>query len=361
MSRGPYGELLSKAWQDHRAARKPDAPTVISTFAGAGGSSLGYSMAGYRELLAVEFDKHAVQTLRQNFTRVPLWANDIAWLSVEKALEISGLEPGELDVLDGSPPCQGFSPSGNRRSDDPRNQLFREYVRLAEGLRPKVLVMENVSGMIHGPMKPIFAEIIEAMEGAGYTVEARLLNSTYFYVPQNRVRLIFIGVRNDLGIAPSHPIPRSRKITVREALIGVEAKTLRRVTPSAGLVWDQIMPGQYGDKAFIGEGRKFFNLVKVDPAKPAPTICKNVGGVGGLWHWSIRRRLSVEELKRLSSFPDQFVMEGTYTKQVERLGNSVPPLMMYAIADHVRREILAQTKGPRQCPDPHAPTSRRTD
>src|SRR5690606_12471769 len=103
-----------------------DAPTVMSTFAGAGGSSLGYSMAGFRELLAVEWDDHAVDTFRRNFPDVPVYHGDIAQLTAEAILEQTGLAPGELDVFDGSPPCQGFSMAGLRQLDDQRNQLFRE-------------------------------------------------------------------------------------------------------------------------------------------------------------------------------------------------------------------------------------------
>jgi DNA (cytosine-5)-methyltransferase 1 len=123
-----YPAFLEACWQEHLKPKAEDAPTVISLFAGCGGSSLGYSMAGYRELLAVEWDDHAVETLKLNFPDVPVWHGDIAKFSVEECLRITGLQPGELDVLDGSPPCQGFSTAGKRKMDDGRNQLFREYV-----------------------------------------------------------------------------------------------------------------------------------------------------------------------------------------------------------------------------------------
>lgn len=145
-----YPAHLDACWQEHLAPRAADAPTVVSLFAGCGGSSLGYSMAGFREPLAVEWDEYAVETFRANFPDVPVWQGDIAELSVEECLRLTGLQPGELDVLDGSPPCQGFSTAGRRKMDDGRNQLFQEYVRLLRGLRPKVLVMENVSGMVKG-------------------------------------------------------------------------------------------------------------------------------------------------------------------------------------------------------------------
>ena len=145
-----YLTILESAWQDHLKERAPDAPTVISTFACGGGSSLGYSMAGFRELLANEWDDNAVQTFKLNFPDVPVIQGDIAKLTVEEVLNIIGLKPGELDVFDGSPPCQGFSTAGKRVMDDPRNGLYKEYVRLLRGLQPKVFVMENVSGMVKG-------------------------------------------------------------------------------------------------------------------------------------------------------------------------------------------------------------------
>jgi DNA (cytosine-5)-methyltransferase 1 len=155
-------------------------------------------MAGYRELLAVEWDDHAVETFKLNFPDVPVCHGDIAKLSVEECLKITGLQPGELAVLDGSPPCQGFSTAGKRKMDDGRNQLFREYVRLLRGLKPKIFVMENVSGMVKGKMKLIFAEIMRELKASGYHVSARLMNAMYFGVPQSRERMIFIGVRDDL-------------------------------------------------------------------------------------------------------------------------------------------------------------------
>jgi len=193
-----YRAHLEACWREHLAPRDPNAPTVVSLFAGCGGSSLGYSMAGFRELLAVEWDDHAVQTFKLNFQDVPVWHGDIADLSVEECLRITGLQPGELDVLDGSPPCQGFSTAGKRKIDDGRNQLFQEYVRLLRGLEPKILVMENVSGMVKGKMKLIFADIMRELKASGYHVSARLINAMYFGVRQSRERIIFVGVREDL-------------------------------------------------------------------------------------------------------------------------------------------------------------------
>ena len=109
-----YPALLNEAWAQAHAHREANAPTVISTFAGCGGSSLGYHMAGFRELLAVEWEQNAADTFRLNFPHVPLYHGDIAKLSVDECLRLANIAPGELDVFDGSPPCQGFSTAGKR-------------------------------------------------------------------------------------------------------------------------------------------------------------------------------------------------------------------------------------------------------
>lgn len=106
------------------AALSGDQPTVISLFAGCGGSSLGYQLAGFKELLAVEWDNNAVETFKLNFLDVPVYHGDIGKLTSEKCMELAGVKPYALDVLDGSPPCQGFSIAGKRKFDDPRNSLF---------------------------------------------------------------------------------------------------------------------------------------------------------------------------------------------------------------------------------------------
>src|SRR5690606_28397395 len=107
---------------------------------------------------------HAVESFKLNFPEVPVYHGDIAALSVDEVLNRTGLVPGRLDVFDGSPPCQGFSSAGKRKLGDERNQLFRQYVRLLDGLRPRVFLMENVSGMVKGHMKLIFAEVMQALK-----------------------------------------------------------------------------------------------------------------------------------------------------------------------------------------------------
>lgn len=204
---------------------------AISFFAGTGGSSTGYRMAGYRMLYANEFVDAARACYAANaaeYTYVD--GRDIRTVTPEDVLEKIKLKVGELDVLDGSPPCSAFSTAGIREkgwgkaknySDDKQqvvDDLFFEYARMVRGIRPKVFVAENVSGLIKGKAKGYFIEIITALKKDGYNVQAGLLDAQWLGVPQARQRVIFIGVREDLGKAPAFPKPFQYNYSVREAL-----------------------------------------------------------------------------------------------------------------------------------------------
>jgi DNA (cytosine-5)-methyltransferase 1 len=364
--------------------KNPPDFTVVSTFAGGGGSSTGYVWAGGKVLLAVEWDDNAVATYKLNYPQTDVYHGDIAQLSVDEVLRRTGLQPGELDIFDGSPPCQGFSTAGKRMLDDERNQLFREYVRLLRGLRPKVMVMENVSGMVKGKMKLLFAEILRELKVSGYRVSARLLNAKYLGVPQSRERMIFIGVRDDLGIEPSHPKPQTRPISVKEAIpyavnvatnssmvsrwIAAQSNVPPTITKTVGndkggmieveiteelLLQDNRLTRLYDDVPVGGSaqdvpswGKGFSNMRKPDPNKPMFTIPKHVTnrGAASVCHPTEKRLLSIPELKRLGSYPDCYQFTGKHTEQWARIGNSVPPRMMQYVAEHIRDEILAKTR-----------------
>lgn len=335
-----YIPFLESCWQEHLAEKDTDAPTVVSTFAGCGGSSLGYSMAGFRELLAVEWDDNAVETFKLNFPEIPVYHGDIAKCSVEWVLKETGLKVGELDVLDGSPPCQGFSTAGKRQLADSRNQLFMEFVRLLRGLKPKVFVMENVSGMVKGKMKIVFAEILRELKASDYKVSARLLNAMYFNVPQSRQRLIFIGVRDDLGIEPSHPTAESEPITVKEAWVNVECQ---EPPPLSNFILPYVGKMKQGQSMKdAGYKKGGFQTKRLYEDKPSPTLTKIIGGVGfgTNIHPHYDRVLSIPETKRCGSFPDEFIFIGEYKIKRARIGNSVPPLLMRSIAKHIKNRIL---------------------
>lgn len=335
-----YKDTLDAAWAAHLEPRTADAPTVVSTFAGCGGSSLGYSMAGYRELLAVEWDDHAAVTFRRNFPDVPLFHGDIAAYDPASL----GLAPGELDVFDGSPPCQGFSTAGRRQVDDPRNQLFREYVRLLTYWQPRVLVMENVAGMVKGKMRLLFTEILHELKGAGYHVSAKLLNAALLGVPQSRPRLVFVGVRTDLALPPAHPQPVAPRRSVRDAFTDLEQTGVsRRLEPRVQILAPLLKPGVNGSKYLTSRGKKgnFHGVHRLRWNYPAQTIICYGALKGSILHPDKNRCITTGEMARLQSFPDSFDWgQSTYGQIGYRIGNSVPPLMMRAVAQTIRDRIL---------------------
>lgn len=299
---------------------------VISTFSGCGGSSLGYKMAGFKVLWANEFIPMAAEVYKLNHPDTILDQRDIREIQPQEILDVIGLKSGELDLLDGSPPCASFSTAGSREkswgkikkySDTKQrvDDLFFEFIRILDGLQPKVFVAENVKGLTIGKAKGYFKQIYQAMEQAGYNVSCRVLDAQYLGVPQHRERAIFIGVRNDLGIKPSHPKPQ-KMMTTFDVLPKIQ-------------------------KQIIGNNK--FKPIWGSIKKPHPTILQGGahGGSGKCIDENGKERVfTITELKRICSFPDDFKLIGTYAQKWERLGRAVPPLMMKAIAEHIRDNIL---------------------
>lgn len=331
---------------------------VVSTFSGAGGSCLGYRMAGYRVLWANEFIPAAQETYKLNHPNSILDTRDIRTIQPEEILAAIGLKQGDIDILDGSPPCASFSTAGKReqgwgkvkdysdtkqRTDD----LFFEYARLLKGLQPKVFVAENVSGLVKGTAKGYFKLVLEALKDCGYNVKAKVLDAQWLGVPQMRQRLIFIGVRNDLGIEPTHPKPFDYRYSVREAFNG---ETVAPVEPETwykhyaiGRSWDQCGYGK--------DHPKYINMKRPAFERPCNTITQTTGARidGGISahvvsHPTERRAFSTAELKRICAFPDDYQLTGTYAQQWERLGRAVPPVMMMHIAKTIEQEILCKIK-----------------
>lgn len=241
---------------------------AVSTFSGCGGSSLGYRMAGFRVLWANEFVEAARASYAAN--KAPytvLDGRDIRELTPGDVLGAIGRAPGELDLLDGSPPCASFSTAGKRekhwgksksysdraqRTDD----LFFEFARLLRGIRPKTFVAENVSGLVKGTAKGYFLEILAELKSCGYRVEARLLDAQWLGVPQARQRLIFVGVRSGFGLAPAFPKPLPYRYSVRDALpwigrciVGNEA--FKPVWGSADVPSPTIVTGPHGGSGMV--------------------------------------------------------------------------------------------------------------
>lgn len=355
-SRNNYCSELSKAWHDAKAIRQNSAPTVVSLFAGCGGSSTGYQMAGYRELLAVEWVKKWAAVIQYNYPEVPVYIGDIKELTDQQALDLAGIKQGELDVLDGSPPCQGFSLSGKRKAGDPRSALFKEYIRLLKAFRPKALLMENVSGLVKGKMKIVFSEIMTELNNAGYQVEAQIINAKYHGVPQSRQRLIIIGTRNDLSLEPSHPKPQQSPISAETALENVDNDPaeidwlIKQFKISSygeyDILWKTTKTGNGADIAYKRRTGKnaFYNQKILDPKLPAPTLTSMAfSNTSTAWHRKEPRSISSSELKRLGSFPDEFKypdvgkINHKHLLAVNTIGNSVPPMLARSLALHIKK------------------------
>jgi len=353
---------------------------AISTFSGCGGSSLGYKMAGFRVLWASEFIPAAQETYRANHPKTILDTRDIRQVKAEEILAAIGMKPGELDLLDGSPPCASFSTAGAReagwgkvkkysdttqRTDD----LFFEFVRLVKGIQPKVFVAENVSGLVKGTAKGYFLEILAALKASGYKVSCRVLDAKWLGVPQSRQRTIFIGVRNDLNANPVHPSPLPYLYTVRDALPWI-TKVVHDTSGAfgAGDITDRPSPAitvgvnSLNSRHFKVEAEcdisryaifKELETMKAGDAFKAfprwslssmekPNPCVTVQEGGHMIHPTEKRKFTIAELRRICAFPDDFILLGTYAQQWERLGRAVPPVMMSHVAATIRDRILSK-------------------
>jgi DNA (cytosine-5)-methyltransferase 1 len=251
---------VSQATSTSSEEAAPDAdssrPIAVDLFAGAGGFSLGLEQAGFDVMAAVEYDPVHAATHKFNFPNTAILCADVAKLDAKKlrtvigrGLQAHGRDPsswdGEVDLVVGGPPCQGFSLIGKRLVDDVRNKLVFHFVRLVVALRPRYFVMENVPGMATGGHASILHELIKEFERAGYRFPSedkyRVLNAADFGVPQERYRLFLIGARKDLSVveppdAAVRPVPK-RPPARSEEVVSAECKSLLADGPT---VWDAI-------------------------------------------------------------------------------------------------------------------------
>lgn len=355
---------------------------VISTFAGGGGSSTGYRLAGGDILAINEFVEEARNTYRDNYPTTPIVPDDIKELTGQNFLDLTGLKKGELDILDGSPPCSAFSVAGKlshssegKHSDgwgqtktysdgkvvENIEDLFFEFLRVANDIQPKVIIAENVKGLTVGEAKEYYNRILNEFENIGYEVVSEVMDARYYGVSQTRTRVIFIAVRNDVAeevglnfLTMSHlfPDPSREVIPLKDALVNLEydSDEVKELTEKfeRTAYWKQTgsqMP-TYPDKVLSGmdyhpKGHHF-NLKRVSLEVPAPTLTAMGNGntTAGAFHWAEPRKLTLGELKRIMSLPDDFKLTGKWNQKAERIGRMVPPLMMKSVAESVYENVL---------------------
>jgi DNA (cytosine-5)-methyltransferase 1 len=363
---------------------------VVSLFAGGGGSSTGYRLAGGNVLAINEFIPLAQDTYQANYPNTHIFKQDIRQLTGDDILSKIGLQKGELDILDGSPPCSSFSIAGKKEkmwgevkkysdSEQRTDDLFFEFARILNDVQPKVFVCENVAGLVSGESKKLLGDdqfsmfggeentIYHSLVNCGYNVRYKVLNAKNFCVPQNRERTIFIGVRNDISKKITFPTPTNEIITLGEALNTVECIEMNRkafgeneprrvnknnvcfTVTSDGLgATRRYKVVRHGINPPQKDRANGIDKLFTDSSKSvSPTILANYKGLSnGLVevefddNETTLRKLSIPELKILSSFPNDYILTGSYSKQWERIGRAVPPLMMKAIAEHVYNTIL---------------------
>lgn len=366
--------------------------TVVDLFCGAGGLSHGFMQAGFDVLFGTDIDPTFGKTFACSHPGAKFSAKPIQALTVDEVLSEAGLEPGELDVLVGGPPCQGYSVYNHGRgAQDPRAGLFREYLRIVRGLQPKWLVMENVTGLTSISGGHLIESIVSEIRASGYeNVAYRILKAEEYGVPQERRRIVFLA--NRLGLPVEFPLKthdgdRSPYTTIWDAigdlppvntknehLFGATyasapqnpyAAAMRRNSvvaanhygPGLGKVnLERIrhipQGGSWRDVPFdllpagMKKAKRSDHTKRYGRPRPTDLSCTILTKCDIHWgayvHPFQNRPFTVREAARLQSFPDDFEFYGSMTEQFVQVGNAVPPLMAKSIAEAILRSSLVK-------------------
>lgn len=322
---------------------------LISLFSGAGGLDLGFHNAGFRTVAANEYDKKICPTFRANFPDVNLIEGDIRNISSDRF-------PDNIVGIIGGPPCQSWSEAGTLKGiEDARGQLFYEYIRILRDKKPLFFVAENVSGMLAKRHAVAVKGFMELFDEAGYDVNLKMLNANDFDVPEDRDRVFYIGFRKDLGIHDyTYPLPLRHKPTLREAIwdlqeTAIPAREKNHTNGDACLIPNnEYFVGAYSP-IFMSRNRvrswdePGFTVqasgrqCQLHPQAPKmEKIEKNLQRfVPGSEH--LYRRMTVREVARVQSFPDDFVfLYEDINMGYKMIGNAVPVNLAY----HVARSII---------------------
>jgi DNA (cytosine-5)-methyltransferase 1 len=347
---------------------------AISLFTGAGGLDYGFEAAGFRTAVALEIDARCCETLRRN-RAWPIIARDIADVPTAELLATAKLEPGEADVLIGGPPCQPFSKSGfwatgeSKRLNDPRATTLEGYLRVLAEARPRAFLLENVEGLrFRGKDEGLRLiqsrlAVINETHGTRYRASIATVNAADYGVPQLRRRVLVVGSRDDAAFdfpRPTHIDPadtgwtdnRPRHTTAWDALHDMPA----RIDPAARVngKWAELLPtipegNNYlwhtergGGEPLFGWRRRYWSfLLKLAKDQPAWTIQAQPGPATGPFHWD-DRRLTMREMARLQTFPDNVEIVGSISDAQRQLGNAVPSLLAEVMARSIATRLLSR-------------------
>jgi DNA (cytosine-5)-methyltransferase 1 len=382
---------------DRSASGSQRHPTAISLFSGAGGCSLGFKQASYDIRFAMDIDADAVDSYRRNFTGTPCEVADIREFSADTVLQRAQLEPGELDILLGGPPCQGFSSAGVKAGADPRNSLLRHYVRLLEGVRPKWFLMENVEGLLTNAGGTYVHDAVAAFLEAGYSVNVEKVYAQGYGVPQRRKRVLIVGNRLGHDFVFPEPVTRFSGNIFRkgEITFSTAVGDLPPAAESSGLPVAFPNPPQNELQAYLrGEARTVTDhyspaLSKIQrervrslragqTMKDLPEhlqhqsfrrrafrrvmdgtpVEKRGGAPSGLKrlfanepsltitsaatrefvHPTEDRLLTLRECARLQTFPDWFEFAGSAASRIQQIGNAIPPMLARAVGGQINEE-----------------------
>lgn len=349
---------------------------------------MGYRLAGGKVLCVNEFVEEAIKTYTHNFPDTKVIPGDIKQLSGFDLMEAVGIKQGELDILDGSPPCSAFSLAGKRHKNwnktklysdgkkvDNIEDLFLEYIRIATDIQPKVIIAENVRGLTIGKAAAKLNEFITEFENIppGYVVTYEVLSACDFGVPQERPRTFFVCVRQDVadkvGLHMFNlnteviPKPTSQTITMREALADValdmdEIQMLKDYIQNNSenqRYWLSILPKNPTKRVNpcspeipkeLNPNENYFTLIRTCADMPSPTLTANGSkrSGAGLFHWAEDRKFTIRELMRLQGLPEDYELTGTFDQKAERIGRMVAPKVMAEIANRVYDRILKPYK-----------------
>lgn len=343
---------------------------VGDLFAGVGGMSQGFKMAGFDIAFAVEYDKDIADAYQKNHKGTDVYAEDISQIDVK---ELHKKHP-IIDVIIGGPPCQGFSQKGKRLSlDDPRNYLFQQYVRFVEEFQPKYFVLENVPNIITTSSGYFKDQIVAAFNNLGYDVTYGVLKAVDYGVPQDRHRAVFLGQKGIIEV--SLPNPTGEHNTVKDAIYDLPfinsaegsevseydkpamssfAKEMRKnstklhnhvATAHSKIALERLsmIPKGAGKEVLPIEHRTksiysgtWCRLLE-DGVAATITTRFDTPSSGRFTHPVLNRCLTVREAARIQTFPDDFVFYGPKTIQMKEVGNAVPPFLARAIAQVIAK------------------------